>query len=218
MTSKKKFAISFLCGALSSFVFIGCTDNKDDSQKQKLNIQHSDTSVNVIESSNKLETYLDTTEVNFNKYKLKLISIFINDSVSSNETNMFNPICLSQIICFSINDSMVYSAPQPVRYITQMNNQGKKILMMENVVNEIGFLEGKEGLLFSIEGYGGCNSCTEYRALYNDKGEIVYCRYSNQKTVYSKIGELQSVLKKYGIESSTYQSGDFTKAKVSLIL
>jgi len=91
---------------------------------------------------------------------------------------------------------------------------GKFVTMPENVIINIGLIEGKNNALFSINGYGGCNACSELYSIYSLEGEMLYTLYQTEPEVHAHYGTLTKVLSRYGVNEKDYRSGNYKKVDV----
>lgn len=78
------------------------------------------------------------------------------------------------------------------------------ILTLDNVIVSSACIKGTKKSFYKIEGFGGCNGCSEYTAYYSLQGELLYEDYvsSSKNLKYSK-GNYQEILKVYGITDTS---------------
>lgn len=112
--------------------------------------------------------------------KVVVKSSFIKDSVSSDEPNLFNPICTNQQILFYTDQQLVKTVNYPVKTISQKNWDGDKVKMLENVINYTGFIRDKTGFVVVVSGWGGCNTCSVFYGLFYPTGDIVSIQYGTE--------------------------------------
>lgn len=158
--------------------------------------------------------FIDSVKISFKEYTFKVISTYLNDSVFYDEPNMFYPICKKQVLLFYKNGILISTQNYPVNMIYQLNYSKERILMQENVISEIGVINNGDHFLFTLSGYGGCNSCAMYDALYSSNGTILWCFYGNEEDngfVRYKKGNRFKILNKYKINTEKYLKGDYKK-------
>ena len=150
--------------------------------------------------------YRDSTGIQHSGVTLYAISLFLKDSVSSNETHMFNPIPLNQMLFFRTKDSVTHTVQIPSNLTYQEDEAGIKIPMLDNEITTVGWVESPKGTLFLVEGYGGCNSCKEYQALFNQHAQMLYCTYGDKRHTDFSRGDFTNVVHQYGLTDSAFYS------------
>ena len=141
-------------------------------------------------------------------------STFIKDSVSPDEPNLFNPICTRQQILFYSNNALITALDYPVRIITQKDESGKKEKMLENVINDLGFIKSKAGFVVVVNGWGGCNTCSSFTGLFSLKGDVLAIRYGTEDEMYKKVGDIDKIADSLGIDSHELDRMTWSSIKV----
>ncbi len=199
-------SLRFLILSLSYYYIISaCQPNSLDCKKIKAN--HINDSLVF-----KVDTAIN--KISFNHYTLVVKTLYNKDSVSVDEPNLFNPICFSQELIFMFKDSITKRILQSVKKIKQKTYNGRELLMLENVITDIGIVIGKKGVLFAINGYGGCNSCSEYYGLYSLDGNLLFYSYGTTYNKFDSMGNLEDVLKQFGIDDTIYLQQTYKKVDV----
>lgn len=98
--------------------------------------------------------------------------------------------------------------------ITQSLVNGDSVKIYENVIKEIGVLEGQNTALFFVGGYGGCNSCPEWNGLFSLNGELLWHHYGNGRIIVSQSGHLDLLLTESGIDPDNLTLSKFNKKDV----
>jgi hypothetical protein len=143
--------------------------------------------------------FITDTSISFKNYSLKVLSTIQNDRVESTDSNFFNPVVLKQQLQFLQNGKIIKEIEYPTNKVLLKVTGGNYVKMLENVLFNIGVVEGSKGSLYVLNGYGGCNSCTEYIGFFSLEGEILWYSYANTQTVFGAFGDLNKVLEKYNI-------------------
>lgn len=142
------------------------------------------------------------------KYKFTLIQKYLLDSLIPEQKVDFYPLITKQTIKLHIDNKIIYNSDHKVKSVNVKTQRGN-VNILSNVIMQIGLIKGRSDMFFCIEGYGGCNTCTEYSEIINSKGQSIFLLYSNYQKTYLSNGNLQEVLKKNGIDQKAYRSGDY---------
>jgi len=157
------------------------------------------------------ESKLYSDSINVGEYSLKIVSYYLQGSVQSDQKHFFPSICVEQTLFFLKNNIVSKKCNYQVKKVAQMVESGQKIKMLENVIVEIGVVEGKYGSVFVIGGYGGCNSCSELDGVFSMKGEKLYLLYRERNIEFENFGNLDSISLKYGFMQDDYWSRNYRK-------
>lgn len=182
-----------------SIIFSGCKNSKTD---ERVDV---DFNRNLIKEDETTVCHFDSVEMIKGNYSIKVISCFIDDSIPIEEPAPFYPIYVNQVVIIKKKDSVIFAKPHPVEYIYQQTFSNNVIPMMKNYIYNIGIVGEGEDMLFTIDGYGGCNACTEYYSLYNVDGGMEYCYYGETRNVLFQKGNMFKVLKKHNIPDTIYR-------------
>lgn len=134
--------------------------------------------------------------------------------LSPDETHLNTPICSEQKLMFYNGDSLIVEIHYPTGIITQKLANGDSVRMYENVIKEIGVLEGRNTALFFLGGYGGCNSCPEWNGLFSLTGELLWHNYGNGRMNVSQSGNLDVLLTETGIDPDVFSLSKFHKKHI----
>ncbi len=196
----------FFLNTLSLNIFLLIINSSTYENKKNIEVQSADQLINSnIEKTNILDTNIIV--IKKDDYIIKAETIFMKDSVLGSDTNVFSPICIDQYLIFTHNDTVLKRVRYPAKKIWQKTYNSQNVLMLENVIFNIGIINGKYGSLLAVNGYGGCNSCSEFLGLYSMKGDLLYESYVHLNQTITLVGNPQQTLKKYGIPDSIFLKG-----------
>jgi len=156
----------------------------------------------------------DTASLKDGDYKIMIITTYLVDSLNSNAPMWFYPLFLDQNIQLFYKDKIVYLGPHKVKKISVWTANHDSLVILENAIVEVGIIDGDKNRFFSIEGYGGCNSCPEYREILNNKGESLFLTYHDLNKTFMQRGVLMDVLRLNGIDQQKYRKGEFLKKRI----
>jgi hypothetical protein len=159
-------------------------------------------------------TFSEEAMIAYKGCRVVVKSTFIKDSVSPDEPNLFNPICARQQILFYSNNAVLKTLDYPVRIITQKNTSGKKEKMLENVINDLGFIKSKAGFVVIVSGWGGCNTCSSFDGLFSPKGDVLAIKYGTEYETYDSVGDIDKVAERLGIDSRELDRMTWSSIKV----
>lgn len=77
---------------------------------------------------------------------------------------------------------------------------GRKVKALENIVTYIGVLTGSGGSVYSVSGWGGSNSGTEWFGYYSTDGTLLAYTYGSCFEYRRSSGSVEDVYSTYGIE------------------
>ncbi len=206
--------------AFITIMFFSCTTNSGESKniriskKSRVNVDSNKTN-SVKYLSNNVEIKTDTTILSSGFNKIILLSDYVVDSLNESESIYFFPLILNQKINLFYQNKLIYSKNHAVKKIEVKDKHNKKIKILENVIYQIGIIEGQKESFFCIEGYGGCSSCTEYSEIINKNGNTIFLLFYDEKKVYQSKGNLINVLSENGIDQKKYRSGNYKKLSTS---
>jgi hypothetical protein len=156
----------------------------------------------VINPDNK-KSFTYKTKIQSSNYSLSIATTCLNDSLSPDEAGYTYPVT-RQILIFKYKKSILNSFNHPVLNCKRELKNGKKVEALENEIIQIGILQGKNGVIYYVEG-NSCNACSEFEGFYSLRGETLWCNYthnkiSNEQWVRS-VNNYNAMIKKYGIEN-----------------
>lgn len=135
------------------------------------------------------DTIIYNTEIKGGDYSLIIKTSRINDTLydiyqkgysfsyfNSNQINYY--VITNQILNFYFKDSLIKTTQHNVKKNIKKFKNGKQVRVLENEITNISFIHGQNGDLYYIEGYGGCNTCSEYFAFYSLSGDLLWDFYS----------------------------------------
>lgn len=171
-------------------------------------------SLRKVDISEKKAEYSDkpivkTTRLDFGENKLIISTKIINDSLLSGNLVLDFKV-IQQQLQFYKNDTEINTFlfnPQKIEISTV---HIKKCTVLENVINEVSILQGKNGWLYYINGGGITGNQTEYSGLFTPEGQLIYYSYSTSRNkgilgVPNELkGNLDSTLNKYGIDINLF--------------
>jgi hypothetical protein len=113
-----------------------------------------------------------------NGYSLQVETTYLYDSVYLNKGWAFdrNISVLSQRLIFCKGDSVLKQMTHNVKKQI-FTRHGQKYSFLENIIRGICIIYGKNEILYMIEGSGGCNTCSEYGALFSSSGQRLWYKY-----------------------------------------
>ncbi|WP_225914404.1 hypothetical protein [Pseudomonas atacamensis] len=71
--------------------------------------------------------------------------------------------------------------------------------MLSNVVVAMDCVEGTQGSLVSIGGYGGCGACAEWHGYYSTAGRLEQYSFDNNQRSFGSKGSRDELIKAYGV-------------------
>jgi hypothetical protein len=110
-----------------------------------------------------------------------------------------NQAVLAQKIIFKRKGILLNTRSFDVRSLPAIKF-GKKVSLLDNVIIEIAVVNGTKGSFYKIEGYGGCNNCTNYTGYFSLNGKLLFKTYSSHLDGFSTgMGDYKNVWKQYGV-------------------
>lgn len=198
-----------ILGVLQYIIYLFIYSNRDYKiENQQLTISIAD---NLMDSVKNDSIFMYKDCLQCDEYELCIETYCLYDSVIKSESNLFNPVCIKQELFFFQEGSILKKIDYPVNKIKQVVFSGNKIEMLENVIINIGVIDGKRGSLFSVKGYGGCNSCSEFYGLYSLKGELLWYSYAKKNEVFNQFGDFNQIIHQYGIKENIIFESSYKK-------
>jgi|SRR6218665_105349 len=152
--------------------------------------------------------HVDTTSIICEDYIFFVRSEYIKDSLDQNEAQSFYPMILEQVVVIIKKGKIIYQKPHPVNKILLQSANSGPILMQENKIQQIGVVRGNGKCFFTISGYGGCISCTEFSAILNSEGKMIWCYYGDRfKTIIYK--GRRRIFFRNGINEQEHRAGKY---------
>lgn len=157
--------------------------------------------------------------------KLGLKRIYISISKDSNEliletlidsNKKNNTIAIKQKLIFIKSGKEISEKKSPILNGNGIYNNEDSITVLDNIIYEIGLLEGSNGFVYSIYGAGSCNACPELYAFYNQMGNCIWLIYSNKNKLYKSIGNFNDICKNYGIDTSDWYNKVYRRKSLNL--
>ena len=157
-----------------------------------------------------------TTKVSDDKNDDLILRTYVYDSCLINNSSTFSNGVKKQELFFLVNGKLVSKkiSPMKMRFVNAECTDSLKVL--ENVIYEIGLIQGNGKILYTIKGAGLCNACPELFAFYNTSGDCLWLKYSNQYKIFKTYGDFESVCKDYGIDPDVWYSNKYKKVKINL--
>lgn len=133
-------------------------------------------------------------EINYQDYKLKIVTICQEDSVIPEEPHYFNPIVLIQYFIFYHNNNIIKSEVLPIRTVKQAVYGGCKQELKDCVFFNIKLIERKDkSLIYHARGYGGCNGdkCPGCDVIWSLDGNLIaFIYHSGAEGIIEKKGNI----------------------------
>ncbi len=111
------------------------------------------------------------------------------------------PVCSDQTINIG---SKVFR--RDISKVSQLTSDGAKTKMLSNVVVAMDCVEGTQGSLVSIGGYGGCGACAEWHGYYSTAGRLEQYSFDNNQRSFGSKGSREDLIKAYGVSKRQLMS------------
>jgi hypothetical protein len=122
-----------------------------------------------------------------------LVSSCRSVTVQDTETHVI-PVCSDQTI--NIGRKVLR---RDISKVSQLTSDGAKTKMLSNVVVAMDCVEGTQGSLVSIGGYGGCGACAEWHGYYSTAGRLEQYSFDNNQRSFGSKGSRDELIKAYGV-------------------
>jgi len=122
-----------------------------------------------------------------------LVSSCRSVTVDDAETHVI-PVCSDQTI--NIGSKVLR---RDISKVSQLTSDGAKTKMLSNVVVAMDCVEGTQGSLVSIGGYGGCGACAEWHGYYSTAGLLEQYSFDNNQRSFGSKGSREELIKAYGV-------------------
>lgn len=122
-----------------------------------------------------------------------LVSSCRSATVDGAQTHVI-PVCSDQTI--NIGSKVVR---RDISKVSQLTSDGAKTKMLSNVVVVMDCVEGPQGSLVSIGGYGGCGACAEWHGYYSTTGRLEQYSFDNNQRSFGSKGSRDELIKAYGV-------------------
>jgi hypothetical protein len=157
---------------------------------------------------------MDTSTLRVGQGEIIVISDILMDSIGKGERHWVFPINKSQHVSILFKGREVYSENHDLETLRiQTANSGiQDVLGNWIVVTSI--YSTSKGLLFQLNGWGGCDWCTEFTQLIDTTGSVVYVHHHAKRREITRFGNLESILKAYEIDDEEYSHRGPHKAPV----
>lgn len=119
-------------------------------------------------------------------------------------------VCAKQTLEF-YHEGKRRTVGHPVEAVPQVLDDGTEVMMLENLITEVGILGGTNGYIYSVQGHGGCNACPEWFGLYSLDGTLLWHTYNTRSEVISNSGSFEAILAEYGIDPKEYSGNQYPK-------
>lgn len=140
--------------------------------------------------------------------------LILETCIDSNETN--NTASIKQKLIFKMNGVIIAQTTSPIFDERKTLTSEDSLTVLDNVIYEIGVLEGSNGSVYTVYGAGSCNACPELFAFYKHSGECIWLNYSNKNKFYKNFGDFSSVCRLYGIDSLKWQNKEYRYVTLEL--
>ncbi|MXI45924.1 hypothetical protein GRW89_05330 [Pseudomonas moraviensis] len=122
-----------------------------------------------------------------------LVSSCRSVTVDDAETHVI-PVCSDQTI--NIGGKVLR---RDMSKVSQLTSDGAKKKMLSNVVVAMDCVEGTQGSLVSIGGYGGCSACAEWHGYYSTAGRLEQYSFDSNQRFFGSKGSREELIKAYGV-------------------
>ena len=122
-----------------------------------------------------------------------LVSSCRSVTVDDAETHVI-PVCSDQTI--NIGGKVLR---RDISKVSQLTSDGAKTKMLSNVVVAMDCVEGTQGSLVSIGGYGGCGACAEWHGYYSTAGRLEQYSFDSNQRFFGSKGSREELIKAYGV-------------------
>ncbi len=173
-----------------AFILSACMSNKSSNEAFN-NTRNIITKIATDSSELVLETFVDSNKV-------------------------YNCVLIRQELIFKKNGQTVARCLFPMVDNSKKYTHEDSITMLDNLIYEIGVLEGTNGNIYTIYGAGSCNACPELFAFYSQSGDVLWLSYSNKEKVYKSVGDFYNVTKKYGLDTIKWYKKEYKTATIDL--
>lgn len=154
------------------------------------------------------------TSIVFKEHKIVIESEYLNDSVSVEESNMFNPIPLKQEMFFYTKGQLNARVIYPARMITQKTESGEPVKMLDNVIVGAGIIKGRKGNLLVVGGYGGCNDCSEFEGYYTLEGKSIGINYRTKSEVFISTADIDKIISTYQLDEKELHQKKYSWVRI----
>jgi hypothetical protein len=160
-----------------TIIFINIFSNRENVNKNKAILERFDTL-----------TYLSNA--------LVIKSVYINQPTSYKSKHKFKKMIIQQEVFFLKNDSVLNRFFFPVKKFSTISAKKNKIKILENIIITLKLYRYNNRFFYEIGGYGGCNTCSEYTALFNLDGVKLHEEYilNNIEKIGQKIADYQEII------------------------
>jgi len=189
----------------SLFFVTGCLNNLHNDFLKSL------CRANIVEKSIEYsgKPIIKTKVLAFGENRLVIKTTVIIDSLLSCDLVLDFKVIKQQLQFYKNNTKIntFFFNPQKVEISTI---HIKKCIVFENIISEISVLQGRNGWLYKISGWGITGNQTEYSGLFTSEGQLIYYSYSTSRNKHipgvpnERKGNLDSILNKYGIDINLF--------------
>ena len=170
--------------------------------------------IDKVKNQKDFEVIYKTKSLKLNGYKFVVASSIINDSLKENSYFYSCPLFLKQTIKIYKKNKLILKRNHISKRIDVTSYHGKKLNVIENRITEIGIIDTEKGVLFYINGWGGCDDCSTYLEVIDNYGKTIYLDYSDKYNVFKSKGDYRNFLKKYKVSNEKFRTGNFLKTKI----
>jgi hypothetical protein len=143
------------------------------------------------------------------EYSLEIETMYIYDSLflADNWVSDLNEVVISQLLTFKLKDSIIRKQFHDVKTRVVRKSIGN-VSLLDNVIREVGIVEGRKGSFYKISGAGGCNACSEYLGYYSMQGKLLSKIYSSRMDRFSyTTGDIDKVIKQFEVPENIQKPG-----------
>lgn len=168
-----------------------------------------------LEKSNENIQKLVKNEISDGSNKLVLVTLISTKKTKGSSEYNFSTVIEEQSLVFYHKNGLIkkVNLPIPKMYVETLS--GDSIKVVENVIYELGVLNGKKQNLFITKGQGHCNACPEFFGIYDELGNTLWSSYSNKYITFMTFGDFEEAFKISEADSLNWESGNFKKVDIS---
>ena len=155
-----------------------------------------------------VEKLFYTTSLNgLGDYSLEIKTFYFDDEQALNNQLLPNSTVFKQTLIFKRDGKIIAQKDFPVKKKIIKKN-GTKLIVLDNVIYQIGMVKGKKGGFYKIDGSGGCNGCSEYWGAYSMQGKLLNETYFSPGLFDHKVGNFNEIIKRYALDPAKVKAHD----------
>lgn len=157
---------------------------------------------------------MDTARLRVGQGEIIVISDILMDSIGEGERNWVYPIHKSQHVSILFRGREVYAQNHDLETLRIQTAKSGIQDVLGNWIVVTSIYSTSKGLLFQLNGWGGCDWCTEFIQLIDSTGRVVYVDHHAKRREITRFGNLESILKAYEIDAEEFRKRSSHQAPV----